>query len=153
MLWVLLAQCSDAISRALERDYAGLCISRERTTVLYLIESNGGCSTPVAIARDLFRELHSVSEMLKRMEKDGLITRRKGSGKSKIEVVSTEKGRALLDKSLGNETDRDLFSVLTPTERKTLANYLWRLRSQALRDLGIPEWHVSFPVNPKGLGK
>jgi len=31
-------------------------------------------ATPVDIARDLFRELHSVTEMLVRMEKDGLVT-------------------------------------------------------------------------------
>jgi DNA-binding MarR family transcriptional regulator len=46
----------------------------------------------VEIARNLFRELHSVTEMLKRMEKDGLIMRYKASGRSRVEVKLTEKG-------------------------------------------------------------
>ena len=153
MLWVLIAQNRDAILRARERDYARFGISNERRAVLYLIENNGGRSTPVEIARHLFRELHSITEMLKRMEKDGLVTRRKGSGRSKIEVVSTEKGRDVFYQSLYNETDKRLFSVLTTKEREAFADYLWRLRSQVLHDLGIPEWHLNFPLNPNGLGE
>jgi DNA-binding MarR family transcriptional regulator len=54
--------------------------------------NNGGTATPVTIARNLFRELHSVTEMIKRMEKDGLVERRKGTGRSKVEVAITEQG-------------------------------------------------------------
>ena len=79
MLWALIAQNRDAILRARERDYARFGISNERRAVLFIIQNNGGQATPVEIARGLFRELHSVTEMLKRMEADGLITRQKGS--------------------------------------------------------------------------
>jgi DNA-binding MarR family transcriptional regulator len=82
----------DAILRARERDYARFGISNERRAALFIIQNNGGRATPVEIARDLFRELHSVTEMLKRMEADGLVTRHKGSGRSKVEVELTEKG-------------------------------------------------------------
>ena len=85
MLWVLVAQTKDAILRARERDYARFGISNERRAVLYIIQNSGGSATPVEIARDLFREVHSVTEMRKRMEADGLVTRRKGSGRSKVE--------------------------------------------------------------------
>jgi DNA-binding MarR family transcriptional regulator len=150
MLWVLIAQNRDAILRARERDYARFGISNERRAVLYIIQNNGGRATPVEIARDLFRELHSVTEMLKRMENDGLIKRYKGSGRSKVEVELTEKGIDIFDQSLHNETDKRIFSVLTLKERERLASYLWKLRRKVLQDLGIPEWHLNFPLDPNG---
>ena len=112
MLWVLIAQTKDAILRARELEYARYGISNERRAVLAIIQNNGGRATPVDIARDLFRELHSVTEMLVRMEKDGLVTRHKGTGRSKVEVSLTEKGLDVFDQSLHNETDRKIFSAL-----------------------------------------
>jgi DNA-binding MarR family transcriptional regulator len=149
MLWVLIAQTRDGILRARERDYARYGISNERRAVLYMIENNGGSATPVEIARDLFRELHSITEMLKRMEKDGLIERYKGTGRSKVKVRLTEKGLDIFNQSLHIETDERVFSVLSAKERKNLASTLFKLRSRVLEDLGIPEWHLNFPLLPQ----
>jgi DNA-binding MarR family transcriptional regulator len=148
MLWILIAQTKDGILRARERDYARYGISNERRAVLYIIENNGGRSTPVEISRGLFRELHSVTELLKRMEKDGLIERSKGPGRSKVEVRLTPKGLDVFEQSLHNETDKRIFSALSPKERERLTSYLWKLRSKVLDDLGIPEWSLNFPLNP-----
>jgi DNA-binding MarR family transcriptional regulator len=150
MLWILVAQNRDAILRARERDYARYGISNERRAVLYAIQNNGGHATPVEITRSLFRELHSVTEMLKRMEKDGLISRHKGSGRSKVEVRLTAKGLDVFGQSLHNETDKRIFSVLTKSERERLASLLFKVRGSALRDLGIPEWGPRFPLDPNG---
>ena len=150
ILWVLIAQCKDAILRARERDYARYGISNERRAILYIIQNNGGRATPVDIARDLFRELHSITEMLKRMEKDGLIIRHRGSGRSKVEVTLTEKGLDVFNQSLHNQTDERIFSVLPKEDRERLASYLWQLRSKVLDDLGIPQWRLNWPLNPNG---
>lgn len=150
ILWVLIAQTKDAILRARERDYARYGISNERRAILYIIENNGGRATPVDIARSLFRELHSITEMLKRMENDGLVKRNRGSGRSKVEVTLTKKGRDVFEQSLHNETDKRIFSVLAKEDRDQLASYLFTLRSQVLQDLGIPEWWLDFPLNPDG---
>jgi DNA-binding MarR family transcriptional regulator len=96
------------------------------------------------IARNLFRALHSVTEMLKRMEKDGLVERHKGTGRSKIEVSITQKGREAFEQSQHNDTDERIFSALTKQERERLSLYLWKLRSRALQDLGIPEWSLDL---------
>jgi DNA-binding MarR family transcriptional regulator len=145
LLWVLIAQTKDAILRAREQEYARHGISNERRAVLYIIQNNGGSTTPVEIARYLFRELHSVTELLVRMEKDGLVTRHKGSGRSKVEVRLTKAGMDVLRQSLHNETDSAIFSALTKKQRERLAQYLWRLRSRTLERLGIPEWQLNFP--------
>jgi DNA-binding MarR family transcriptional regulator len=148
MLWVMIAQTRDAILRARQRDYARFNISNERRAVLWNIQNNGGHATPVEIARQLFRELHSVTEMLVRMEKEGLITRYKGSGRSKIEVKLTQKGLDVFNQSLHNETDKRIFSVLTKKQRERLASYLWKIRGRVIGELGIPEWQIKFPLDP-----
>jgi DNA-binding MarR family transcriptional regulator len=144
LLWVLIAQTRDAILKARQRDYARYGISDDRRAILYIIISNGGTATPVVIARNLFRELHSVTEMLKRMEKDGLVERRKGTGRSKVEVVITQQGVDVFEQSHRNETDQRIFSALTKQERERLSAYLWKLRSRTLQDLGIPEWSLDL---------
>lgn len=147
-LWVMIAQTKDAILRARQRDYARFNISNERRAVLWNIQNNGGHATPVEISRQLFRELHSVTEMLKRMEKEGLIERIEGTGRSRFEVKLTEKGLEIFNQSLHNETDQKIFSVLTKKERERLASCLWKLRGQVLKELGIPEWHIKYPLEP-----
>jgi DNA-binding MarR family transcriptional regulator len=148
MLWIMIAQTKDAILRARQRDYARFNISNERRAVLWNIQNNGGHATPVEIARQLFRELHSVSEMLVRMEKEGLITRYKGSGRSRVEVKLTKKGLDVFNQSLHNETDKRIFSVLTKKQRERLMSYLWKLRGRVLKELGLPEWQYIFPLDP-----
>lgn len=144
LLWVLIAQTKDAMLKARQRDYARFGISDDRRAILYIIMTNGGSATPVMIARNLFRELHSVTEMVKRMEKDGLVERRKGTGRSRVEVVITQQGRHVFEQSRHNETDQRIFSALTKQERERLSQYLWKLRSRVLQDLGIPEWSLDL---------
>ncbi len=147
LLWVLTAQTKDAILRARERDYARYGISNERRAVLFLIEYLGGRSTPAEIARGLFRKLHSITELLKRMEADGLVLRQKGSGRARVEVTLTDRGKEVFKQSLLNETDKRIFSCLTKSERERLAALLWKVRSKALQDIGVPEWRFKFPTN------
>jgi DNA-binding MarR family transcriptional regulator len=147
-LWVLSAQTSDALVRARERDYARFDVTNERRAVLFIIHNNGGRVAPVQIAREMFRELHSVTELLKRMEKAGLVIRHKGTGRSKVEVTLTDEGRDVLERSQDSETEKRLFSALTRRERERLGHLLLKLRATVLEDLGIREWELHLPANP-----
>ena len=150
-LWVLLAQTKDAISRLRERDYAQYGIDNERRAVLYILANNGGHAKPVDIARELFRELHSVTEMIKRMEEAGLVTRHEGSGRSKVEVRLSDHGREVLEKSHGSEPDKRVFSTLKKGERERLAKSLLKVRAAVLKDLGIPEWQLNLSLHRAGM--
>jgi len=151
ILWIMVAQTKDAILRARERDYGRFNISNARRAVLWNVQNNGGHVTPVEISRQLFRELHSVTEMLKRMEKEGLITRYKSTSRSRTEVKLTKKGLEVFNQSLYNETDKRIFSVLKKRERERLGSYLYKLRGQAMKELGIPERQIIFPLDPNSL--
>jgi DNA-binding MarR family transcriptional regulator len=148
-LWVIVAQTKDAILRARQIEYEPYGINNERRTLLWVIQSYGGSASPVQISRRFFRELQSITEMVGRMEKDGLVLRRPGSGRSKTEVSLTEKGLDVLKQSLHNETDKRIFSVLSKEERDQLAVFLLKLRSQALVDLGEPDVELSVQYVPR----
>ncbi len=148
VLWILIAQAKDALSKVRHRELERFNINRERRAILWAIQNNGGKSTPVGIARLLLKELNSVSEMLKRMEKEGLVKRGKRSGKSSLVVTITKKGEEIFHQSLKNPMDKRILSILPKKRRERLAADLWAIRNQALRELGIPEWHITFPANP-----
>ncbi|OGO23003.1 MAG: hypothetical protein A2144_12465 [Chloroflexi bacterium RBG_16_50_9] len=151
LLWLLVAQAKDAISKARHRDLERFNINKERRAILWSIQNDGGESTPVTIARQLFKELNSVSEMLKRMERQGLVTISKRPGKSSAIVKLTKKGEEIFNQSRHNEVDKRIFSVLPKKRRERLASDLWIIRNQALRELGIPEWHIRFPEDPNSF--
>jgi DNA-binding MarR family transcriptional regulator len=148
-LFVLLAQTKDAILRARQMEYAPYGISNERRALLWVIQSYGGEATPSEIGRRFFRELQSITEMLKRMEKAGLVSKRQGSGRAKTVVKLTEKGSETLRQSLHNETDKRILSVLTPEERDQLAVSLSKLRMQALAELGVTDVELSVQFVPR----
>ena len=148
-LFVLIAQTKDAMLRARQVEYEPYGISNERRALLWVIQSYGGQATPAEISRRFFRELQSITEMLKRMEKDGLVTRHPGSGRSKTVVRLTEKGSDTLRQSLHNETDKRIVSVLTPEERDQLAASLSKLRKQALAELGVTDVELSVHYVPR----
>lgn len=80
-----------------------------------------------------------------------MIKRSRGSGRSKVEVTLTKKGRDVFEQSFRNQTDERIFSVLPKEDRDRLASYLFTLRSKVLQDLGIPEWRLDFPMNPNSV--
>jgi len=148
VLWLLIAQAKDALSKARHRDLERFNINKERRAILWSIQNDGGESRPIDIARQLFKELNSVSEMLRRMEKEGLVTRSKRSGKSSVIVRLTKKGEEIFNQSRHNDMDKRILSILPKKRRERLALDLWSIRNQALRELGIPEWHIKFPSDP-----
>ncbi len=144
-LWVLLAQAKDAIHKARNRELDKYNTSIWRSAVLVRIEALGDKATPAQISRWLLREPHSTSELLTRMEKEGLVKRVKDlDKKNMVRVVMTEKGRELRDKLHEAEACRDIVSCLSEEECNFMWSCLRKLRDQALKKIGIEEG-IPFP--------
>jgi DNA-binding MarR family transcriptional regulator len=148
-LFVLIAQTKDAILKARQIEYERFGISNERRALLWIIQSYGGQATPAEIARRIFRELQSITEMLQRMEKDGLVERCKGTGRSKTVVKLSDKGREVLRQSLHNKADKNIFSVLSADEQDQLASSLSKVRTKAFEELGITDVELSVKYVPR----
>ena len=137
-LWVLLRQTRDAIIKARARELQQYGISSIQAAVLFTIQAIGDSATPAEISRRLIREPHSVSELLSRMEREGLIKRVKDlPRKNQVRVLITDKGRQAYEQSTEREAIHRIMSVLSEEEHQQLRSCLEKLRDEALRQVGI----------------
>jgi len=150
-LWVLIAQTKDAMSEARHKKIQKFT-TNERRAVLSCVQYHGGEATPTQISRYLVRKLNSVSEILKRMELEGLIKKSSGVNKRKVIVKLTRKGCRLFEQSYENEVDKEMLSVLNKKERQSLAAYLKDLRKKAFLELGMPISKIPFSSRPVSAG-
>ena len=98
---------------------------------------------PAKISRMLLREPHSISGILMRMEKHGLIKRAKNmERKNLIRVTLTSKGETALKQAMKKEGVNHVLSKLTEEQRRQLKQSL-----AALKDAGMKELNLS----PKAL--
>lgn len=133
-LWVLLAQTREAMLKSRQKELGRYNISPRQSAVLLFLQVAGDKVTPAEISRGLFRESHTISEILSRMEKQGLLKRVKDlSRKNLVRVELTEQGREACNRSAKRESIHKILSVLSSEERQQLELYLRRLRDKALQ--------------------
>jgi len=144
-LWVLLCQARDVMVRARYKELSQYGISTRQAAVMFVLEAIEGKVTPTEVSRWLLREPHTISSILTRMEKEGLVSKTKDLGKKReINVNLTEKGKQAYSQSLSRESIRGIMSCLSEEERQQLGSLLERLRDKALKNLTTVK-KVPFP--------
>lgn len=147
-LWVLLGQASDATLRARQKELDRYGMSAAEAAVLFVIQAIGERATPTEITRWLLREPHTVSELLSRMEKEGLVTKTKDlERKNLVRVAITEKGQQAYHRSMKRKSIHKVMSSLSEEEHRQLRSYLERLRDRALKQLRVKK--PPFPMLPE----
>jgi len=131
-LWVLLYQVRDLIFRARENELRKYGFLSRQAMVIFIIEAIDGKATPTEIAKWALREPHSISAILDRMEKDGLVSKVKDSRKkSQVNISLTEKGKQVYNQSLKRESIWEIMSCLSAEEHQQLWKTLEKLRARA----------------------
>jgi DNA-binding MarR family transcriptional regulator len=144
-LWVLLHQTTDAALRARQKELDQFDISVIEVGVLVVIQAIGEKATPSEISRRIFREPHSVSALLNRMEKKGLLTKTQDlDRKNMVRVSITEKGRQAYNKSTGRKSIHKIISALSEEERQQLRACLEKLRTKSFKGLVVE--HIPPPL-------
>ena len=144
-LWILFNQTRNAISKARERELQSQHISERHAALLFIIELIGHDATPAKIARWLFREPHSISEIIDRMEKQGLLKKVKDlDRKNQVRIEITEKGHDYHQRSFIPNNIPDTLSILSDGERKQFVSSLMKLREAAIKRVGI-RYEVPLP--------
>ena len=137
-LWLLLHHSHSAINKVSRKELVQYGITLPQLAVLREVLRLRENATPAELARQLFLESHSVSEQLKRMEEEGLISKVKDLGrKNLVRIKVTEKGHKFLDKANNRKSIRYLMSVLTEEEKLELWTIMAKLRGQAAKRLGM----------------
>ncbi|MBN1857007.1 MAG: MarR family transcriptional regulator [Dehalococcoidia bacterium] len=125
-----------SLARTRELSKYGYDLSIMRSAVLMVLQTRDNNATPTEISQWLLREPHTISALLDRMEKDGLVRRfRDMHKKNTVRVAMTEKGRHAYEKSLERDTFHNLMSVLSDTEREQLRNAMTKLWLRALQEV------------------
>ena len=135
-LWVLLHQACDAMARARDNELRPAGISGMQAEVLFIVKTLDHMPTPAEISRCLFREPHTVSGLLNRMERQGLVTKLKDlERKNVIRVTITPKGEEAYRQSREMKVIHKLLSCLSQEQQANLRVCLGTLRHNALVEL------------------
>jgi len=144
-LWALFRQTRDAMVKARDRELEKHGTSTIQAAVLFTVQDIGPDATPAEISRRLVREPHSISGLLSRMEKQGLIKRVKDLPKrNMVRITLTQKGKELYEYSTQRITMHETFSAISDEEKRVLWDYLQRLRDKAFKLAGI-SYEMPFP--------
>jgi len=135
-LWILLSRTYASIAELREAECMQFGIPRHQVYILLIIVALGNNVTPTEISRFTYRKKNSVSEILNRMTKNGLVKKtRDPDNKSRVIVSLTEKGRRVYEKSRPTESIDRVMSVLSDEERQQLQSYLEKLLENAKTEL------------------
>jgi DNA-binding MarR family transcriptional regulator len=137
-LFVLLRQTTDAIFKGREKELKKYGITPEQAAALIGIRAIGSEATPAEVSRWLFREPNSVSVLLSRMERQGLIQKSHDTHRRNlIRINLTEKGAAAYKHAIKLNSVRNIICALSKKKREQLGSLLEILRSQALENLQV----------------
>jgi DNA-binding MarR family transcriptional regulator len=145
-LWILLSRVYHMVAKLRNMEMSKQGILPVQAYMLFIIHSMGNATTPAELARFVYQQRNSVSDILKRMEKQGLITKEKASrGNGRILIKMTEKGKKILQLSKQREHLHNVMSVLNEEKRRQLESLLESLRDRAIEELSVYQKTVLPP--------
>jgi DNA-binding MarR family transcriptional regulator len=145
-LWILLSRLYHMVAKLRNMEMNKQGILPVQAYMLFIIQSMGNATTPAELSRFVYQQRNSVSDILKRMEKQGLITKEKASkGNGRILVKMTEKGKKILQLSKQREHLHNVMSVLNEEQRGQLESLLELLRDRAIDELSVYQKTVLPP--------
>ena len=132
LLWGRLFLATTLVQRAREVELSRVNISLIQAMVLYALKISPEPMTPSRLAKMLCREPHSMSALIDRMEKQGLIAKKHDlRPKNLVRVVVTAKGEEAFQRQRSMNTVTSITSILTKSQRESLGSCADKLRLRA----------------------
>jgi len=140
--WVLIGQVNHGLYRARTNELRPLGIPMMHSEALWALKVLGRPASPAEIGRMLSRRHQTVSQLLRRMEKQGLVELGKSPHKrGQLEVKLTARGEEVVSLAWENEkVVAEILSSLSPEEQSNLMTYLERLREKAIALASLPDF-------------
>ncbi len=138
-LVALLDQTNDIIYRAEDLEIEKHKISLAQLKVMYIIlkgKDKKGV-TLGDLSKLMLREPNSISTLMNRMEKAGLVKKHRDTEENKIFVSITSKGRDITLNKVTEESMKAIVSTLTERQQHQLRVYLQKLREKGRQVLGL----------------
>lgn len=145
-IWILLSRVYHLIAMLRKLELSKFNILPTQSYILFIIKALGDDTTPSKVSEFVYQQRSSISDILNRMVKQGLIkkTNNKGSNKRVI-VTLTEKGEKALVRSKNREYLHKVMSSLTEEEKRQLESGLEVLRDNAINELSITQKTILRP--------
>ncbi len=132
LLWARLFMSAKVVERAREIELSRVHISLIQAMVLYALKLSPEPLTPSRLARMLCREAHTMSALIDRMEKQGLVKKKHDlARKNLVRVVVTAKGDEAFQRQRSVNTVTNITNSLTKEEREALGTCVDKLRLRA----------------------
>jgi DNA-binding MarR family transcriptional regulator len=154
--WVLLRQVYTLISRCQDQVYGEYGLTTEQHTLLMAVKNMGAPVRITDIARWLDRTPNSVSMLVDRMVKAGLVKRvRDRKDRRTVFVSATAKaGKAYTPATAaGRSLIQDILSPLSNEDKRTLTRLLGLLRDHTYDYLGAGEAAEEVKSNRAEIGR
>ena len=137
-LYLLFARARYLTFRARERELQRYGLTPEQSQVLFVTQALKNKATPAAISRLLLRQPHTVSAIVDRMSKKGLIKKTKDlERKNMVRVSLTDKGKEAYELTTKRGPIHRILGTLNKEERKAFHGYLERVLSRSREELGM----------------
>jgi DNA-binding MarR family transcriptional regulator len=138
-LCALLDQAADIINRATELEIEQHRITLAQARVLFLLARAKGRRgiTLSDLSKWMLREPNSISVLISRMERSGLLEKRRDEVENRIFVSITPIGREMVMDRLTEKSMVLIMSALSEREKQNLRKYLKKLRAKGREVLGI----------------
>ena len=144
-LWVLLSRTYHIMANSRDAEFRKYGISRHQAFILYIIKTLGDYVTPTEIANVSFREKNSITDILNRMVKKGLVTKTKDPDlKSRIRISLTEKGQQTCKKYRLKDPVGRVMSILSEEERRQFQLCLEKLLDNTMKEISYNS-HAIIP--------
>ncbi|MEA1958220.1 MAG: winged helix DNA-binding protein [Chloroflexota bacterium] len=114
----------------------GFEVTPMELALLTIVNGIGGSATPAEIARWIMRKRSTVSGLLNRMERNGLIKRSEYENNKKLKKVTlTDEGRKILEQTGESDVLNDITGSLSDDEFERLWSLLEKLQQIATKDV------------------
>ncbi len=136
-LYILLDQADSIITNTVELELKHLHMTQPQARILAMLSRENRPVTIEELANWTLKVFNSVSTLVNRMEKKGLIKKTKNLGDLKTYITLTEKGIELYHKKVTERSIHLIFEKLSFEEKKRLESTLMKLRDTARDLLGM----------------
>jgi len=137
-LYLLFGRTYYLVRRTRERELQRYELTPEQTLLLFFVKTMEEKATPAEISRIVFRKPHTVSSIVDRMEKLGLLKKsRDKKYKNRIRVEITEKGEEYYQLSAKRGPIHRILSVLDTEDREVFKKLLEKIAEKAADELGL----------------
>jgi MarR family transcriptional regulator, 2-MHQ and catechol-resistance regulon repressor len=134
--WMLLHQTYNSLLKCEDAIFPSIGLTTQQHAILMAIKYNDSPATPTQIADWLDRNTNSISLIVNRMEKNGLVKRvRDVEDRRSLRIAMTPKGEEVLNNGVlvGRSLIREILGALSGEETKYLTDLLEKVRFQALK--------------------